>query len=141
MKTARSFDEGRIKLTHQGLRARFGNLQRTRVALESGTYSLRVVPTLLTELGHEVIVANTRQVTAIRVAQQSDRNDAVKLARYARVDPSILCPIQHRSADAQVELSLIRARAPGSRELPANSADRRSSAALANNHRRLWLGK
>jgi transposase len=104
-------DEGRIKLTHQTLQARFGNLQRARVALESGTHSLWVAA-LLTELGHEVIVANAREVTAITGNNhKSDRNDAVKLARYARVDPSILCPIQHRSADAQVELSLIRARA------------------------------
>ena len=104
-------DEGRIKLTHQALKARFSNLECTRVALESGTHSLWV-SALLTELGHQVIVANARDVTAITGSKRkSDRNDAVKLARYARVDPSILCPIQHRSAEAQVELSLIRARA------------------------------
>lgn len=38
-------------------------------------------------------------------------NDAIKFARYAPVDPSILCPIQHRSAESQRDLSFIRARA------------------------------
>jgi transposase len=104
-------DEGRIKLTHQVLRTRFSNLGAARIALEAGTHSLWV-STLLVELGHEVIVANAREVTAITgSSRKSDRNDALKLTRYARVDPLILCPIQHRSVQSQIELSLIRARA------------------------------
>jgi transposase len=104
-------DESRIKLTHQALRMRFSNLQTARIALEAGTHSLWV-STLLADLGHEVIVANAREVTAITGSiRKSDRNDAVKLARYARVDPSILCPIRHRSVESQADLSLIRARA------------------------------
>ena len=33
------------------------------------------------------------------------------LARLARIDPELLCPVKHRSAKAQADLSLIRARA------------------------------
>src|SRR5581483_6566134 len=33
------------------------------------------------------------------------------LARLARVDPELLCPVKHRSAQAQADLTLIRARA------------------------------
>lgn len=104
-------DEGRLKLTQEALRSRFSGIPRVRIALESGTHSLWV-SALLTEFGHEVIVANVRELAAISGSnRKSDRNDAVKLARYARVDPSILCPIQHRSTESQLELSVIRARA------------------------------
>jgi transposase len=39
-----------------------------------------------------------------------DRLDAQALARLARIDPQLLSPIQHRSAQAQAELPVIRAR-------------------------------
>ena len=104
-------DEGRVKLTQEALTARFDGLRCARIALEAGTHSLWV-SALLTELGHDVIVANVREVAAITGStKKSDRNDAVKLARYARVDPAILCPIQHRSTESQRDLSFIRARA------------------------------
>src|SRR5438552_16496690 len=32
-------------------------------------------------------------------------------ARLARIDPQLLCPVKHRSAKAQADLTLIRARA------------------------------
>ena len=37
--------------------------------------------------------------------------DAQTLARLARIDPVLLCPVKHRSAKAQADLMLIRARA------------------------------
>src|SRR5207302_544781 len=40
-----------------------------------------------------------------------DRLDAQTLARLARVDPQLLCPVKHRSAKAQADLTVIRARA------------------------------
>jgi transposase len=104
-------DEGRIKLTHEALTTRFRALQPARIALEAGTHSLWV-SALLSDLGHEVIVANSRELAAITGStKKSDKNDAMKLARYARVDPSILCPIQHRPAECQRNLSVVRARA------------------------------
>jgi transposase len=43
--------------------------------------------------------------------QEDDRLDAQALARLARIDPELLYPVQHRSAQAQADLALIRARA------------------------------
>jgi len=45
----------------------------------------------LQELGHEVIVANVRELRAIlHTDRKNDQIDAEKLARYVRLDPSIL---------------------------------------------------
>ena len=59
---------------------------------EAGTHFLRVSE-LLHKLSHELIVANVRELRAItHNDRKSDRVDAQKLARYARVDPQILRP-------------------------------------------------
>jgi transposase len=98
-------------MTSDALSARFASINKVRVALETGAHSLWVSQ-LLTGLGHEVIVANSRDLAAISQSdQKSDRNDAEKLARYARVDPSILHPITHRTSEQQADLTVIRARA------------------------------
>jgi hypothetical protein len=45
----------------------------------------------LQEMGHEVIVANVRELRAISHSdRKSDQVDAEKLARFARLDPKIL---------------------------------------------------
>src|SRR5215468_9807455 len=65
-----------------------------------------------TELGHEVIVAHAQKVRLIvKSRRKDDRLDARTLARLARIDPELLSPIQHRSAQAQLHLAEIRARA------------------------------
>ena len=51
---------------------------------------------------------NVRLIGEIR--RKDDRLDAQALARLARIDPKLLSPIQHRSAQAQADLSVIRAR-------------------------------
>jgi transposase len=43
--------------------------------------------------------------------KKNDRLDARTLARLVRIDPQLLCPVKHRSAKAQADLSVIRARA------------------------------
>ena len=43
--------------------------------------------------------------------KKDDRLDAQTLARLARIDPELLCPVKHRSAQAQADLAVIRARA------------------------------
>ena len=54
----------------------------------------------LQEFGHEVIVANVRELRAISHSdRKSDQVDAEKLARYARLDPNILRPIAHRTVE------------------------------------------
>jgi transposase len=63
-------------------------------------------------LGHEVIVAHARNVRLIGESRRKDdRMDARTLARLARIDPQLLSPVKHRSAKAQADLTVIRARA------------------------------
>jgi transposase len=82
-----------------------------RVAIEVGTHS-PWVSRLLKSFGHEVIVANARQVQLIsKSSRKNDRMDAQMLARLVRVDPRLLRPIQHRSEQAQEHLRVIRVRA------------------------------
>ena len=103
--------EQKIATTIKALQAAFGSLPRGRVALEIGTHS-PWISRLLSELGHEVIVANARKVRLIGESRRKDdRLDAQTLARLARIDPKLLCPVKHRSAQAQADLMMIRARA------------------------------
>ena len=79
--------------------------------LETGMHS-PWVSRLLSELGHEVIVAHARNVRLIGESRRKDdRFDALTLARLARIDPQVLSPVKHRSAQAQADLTVIRARA------------------------------
>ena len=58
-----------------------------------------------------MIVANARQVKWITASdQKNDRADARKLALLARADVRLLSPVEHRSAEQQGELGVIRAR-------------------------------
>lgn len=103
--------EQRVRTSAKGLREVFGGIPRSRVALEIGTHS-PWVSRLLSELGHEVIVANARKVRLIGESRKKDdRLDAQTLARLARIDPELLYPVKHRSAQAQAHLMMIRARA------------------------------
>ena len=103
--------EQRLSTTPQALREVFGGMPRSRIALETGMHS-PWVSRLLSELGHEVIVAHARQVRLIGESRKKDdRLDAQTLGRLARIDPELLCPVKHRSAKAQADLTVIRARA------------------------------
>jgi transposase len=65
----------------------------------------------LEAFGHEVIVANPRNVRLIgESTRKDDRLDARTLARLARIDPMLLSPVRHRGAEAQADLAVIRAR-------------------------------
>lgn len=103
-------DEGRVPTSAEALRRRFGGLPRTRLVLETGAHS-PWVSRLLEECGHEVLVANARQVRLIAESDsKTDRTDAETLARLGRLDPALLKPIRHRGPAAQRDLALIRAR-------------------------------
>jgi transposase len=103
--------ERSVATTKKGMTQVFGALARCRVALEVGTHS-PWVSRLLKSLGHEVIVANARQVKLIsQSTRKDDKLDAHMLARLARVDPQLLRPIRHRSEEAQLDLMQIRVRA------------------------------
>jgi transposase len=59
-----------------------------------------------------VIVGHAQKVRLItKSRRKDDRLDARTLARLARIDPELLSPVKHRSAQAQLHLTEIRARA------------------------------
>jgi transposase len=102
-------------LDEAGKMAREGTLGNTReqlatvarsypgatVVMEAGTHS-PWVSRFLQELGARVVVANPRKTRAIyENERKSDRRDAMMLARLARIDPTLLHPIEHGSQEAQ----------------------------------------
>jgi transposase len=103
--------ESKTATSRNAMEEVFGKIGRARVALETGVHS-PWISRLLKGLGHEVIVAHARNVRLIGESRRKDdRLDAQTLARLARIDPQLLCPVRHRSARAQADLSVIRARA------------------------------
>jgi transposase len=103
-------EEGKVATTPQAFTRRFGALEACRVVTEVGTHS-RWVSQLLTELGHEVIVANPWKVRLIADSvKKTDRSDAETLARLGRVDPKLLSPVTHRSLQSHADLEVIQAR-------------------------------
>jgi transposase len=103
--------EQKLGTTPKAMREVFAMVPQCRMALETGTHS-PWVSRVLNELGHEVIVAHARNVRLIGESRRKDdRLDARTLARLARIDPQLLAPVKHRSAEAQAHLMVIRARA------------------------------
>src|SRR5437764_7934442 len=103
--------ESKVSTSPHAMQGIFGSMPRSRIALETGTHS-PWVSRLLSELGHEVIVAHARNVRLIGESRRKDdRLDAQTLARLARIDPQLLCPVKHRSAQGQADLTVIGARA------------------------------
>src|ERR1700688_1084908 len=103
--------EQKLPTTPEAMKQTFGKIPRSLIALETGTHS-RWISRLLSELRHEVIVAHAQKVQWItKSSRKDDRHDARTLARLARVDPELLGPVRHRSVQAQLHLTVIRARA------------------------------
>src|SRR6202162_2415098 len=103
--------EQKVASTPEAMKQTFGKIQRSLLALETGTHS-PWISRLLTEVGHQVIVAHAQKVELINKSnRKDDRHDARTLARLARIDPALLGPVRHRSAKAQIHLTVIRARA------------------------------
>jgi transposase len=103
-------EESRLATRREAMRRRFYGCPRMRIALETGTHS-PWVSRLLTECGHEVIVANSRKLRLIyENPSKDDKVDAMYLARLARVEPALLSPVRHRSVSSQKDLALLRSR-------------------------------
>src|ERR1700693_5185374 len=116
--------EQKLGTTPKAMKDVFGAMPHCRIALETGMHS-PWVSRLLSELGHQVIVAHARNVRLIEESRKrEDRLDARPLARLARIDPQLLSPVRHRSAKAQADLTVIRARAGlvRARTAPVNTA-------------------
>jgi transposase len=103
--------EQKLPTTPEAMKQTFGKIPQSLIALETGTHS-PWVSRLLSELGHQVIVAHAQKVQLITKSnRKDDRHDARTLARLARIDPELLGPVRHRSVQAQLHLTVIRARA------------------------------
>ena len=141
--------EQKLGTTPKAMRETFGGMPRSRIAsLETGMHS-PWVSRLLSECGHEVIVAHARNVRLIGESRKKDdRLDAQTLARLARIDPELLSPVKQRSAKLRrvegersrrlsgacaLPVSPLRSRGrPADRRLPRNlrlSIQRRTSGA------------
>jgi transposase len=100
--------EQKLGTTPKAMKEVFGAIPRSPIALETGMHS-PWVSRALSELGHEVIVAHARNVRLIGESRKKDDQlDAQTLARLARIDPQLLCPVKHRSAKAQADLTVMR---------------------------------
>jgi len=100
----------RIRTGPEDVARFFAQLPRALVVLEVGTHS-RWFSETARKFGHEVIVANARQLALIyKSRSKTDRKDAEHLARLGRVDRRLLAPIQHRSEKSHAHLAMLRCR-------------------------------
>ena len=75
--------EQKLPTTTEAMKQTFGKIPRSLMALETGAHS-PWVSRLLTELGHQVIVAHAQKVQLITKSnRKDDRHDARTLARLA----------------------------------------------------------
>jgi transposase len=103
-------EESRLRTTPEAMRCRFDSERPLHIAIEVGTHS-PWVSRLLTECGHEVLIANPRKTRLIYgERRKTDKLDAEKLARLARADPELLYPVEHRGCDSQAHLSVVHSR-------------------------------
>ena len=97
--------EDRVRTSPEALEETFRVILPSKIVIEAGAHS-PWASRLLEHLGHRVIVANPRKVRLIYQSdRKNDRLDAQMLAKLGRVDVSLLAPVQHRSLEAQNDLT------------------------------------
>src|ERR1700682_5042258 len=102
-------EEGSFRNQASSLAKHFSGEPR-RIALEAGAQSAWISRELK-GLGHEVIVANARELKWITSSDtKNDPVDALKLALLARADVRLLRPGEHRTAEQQSQVRVIRGR-------------------------------
>ena len=102
--------EGSLGNTREQLATMARSYPGATVVMEAGTHS-PWVSRFLQELGLRVIVANPRKTRAIyQNERKSDRRDAMMLARLARMDPTLLHPVEHGSQEAQQDMLQLKLR-------------------------------
>src|ERR1035437_9319042 len=92
-------DRGRFRTNPSGVDKRFRDIEPARVAMEAGTHSIWV-SAQIRELGHEVIVANVRELRAIshsdRKSDNSRRPPGTTPAPMQSSSPSPAAPPMRR---------------------------------------------
>lgn len=103
-------EEDQLSTTKNALAKLFQRLDPCRVALEACGH-VHWIAELAKEQGHEVIVANPRELRLIsQSGRKNDRNDARTLARLGRVDPQLLRPIKLRGEACRATRALLHGR-------------------------------
>lgn len=103
-------DVGQVATTQKGMTPLFQKHRGSLLVLEVGGHS-GWVSRLAQECGLTTEVANARKLALIsQNDHKNDRTDAELLARLGRFDRKLLHPIRHRSAQAQADLAVLRAR-------------------------------
>jgi transposase len=103
-------EEGVIPTTPSDFERVFARFRASVAVLEVGSQS-RWSSELLSNLGLKVYVANPRQIKLIDAStDKDDRLDAIRLARLARFDSTLLHQIFHRSSNLQTDLESLKAR-------------------------------
>jgi transposase len=102
----------RVRMTTPSLQGWFAAVEQpAMVVMEAGSHS-PWVSRLLEGMGHAVVVADPRRLRLISQSdKKNDAEDARMLARVAAGMPELLKVVKHRSAEAQQDLTVIRARA------------------------------
>lgn len=109
-RTGAVIEARRVRTTKPALVHAIQKHRLARVVIEAGTHS-RWVEEALAAAGHEVVVANPRQIQLIwKSKKKTDRSDANLLARLGRVDVALLAPVHQRSRAAQMDLAVLRSR-------------------------------
>jgi transposase len=103
-------EEQRVATTPAAMEKFVRSQPRSLLVLEVGTHA-HWVARLAEGAGHEVIVANARQLPLIYKSNtKTDRNDAERLARLGRLDPKLLAPVQLRSEQGLADLAVLKSR-------------------------------
>jgi transposase len=108
-KTAKVLERSQIRTTPAHVVDYFSGKKMSRVILEAGTHT-SWMQRVVSELGHEVIIANPRKVRMRGADNKDDRVDAEYLARLGRADPVLLYPLSPRSERVQIALAVVRGR-------------------------------
>jgi len=103
-------EEAQIPTTKEALRSLFRRQEPCRVVIEACGH-VHWIAGLARQAGHEVIVANPRELRLIsQSGRKNDRNDAQTLARLGRVDPELLRPVKLRGEPCRATRALLHAR-------------------------------
>ena len=100
--------EFEIETTPQGFERFFQALPKGRVGMEVGTHS-PWASRLVSQCGHEVIVANARKLSKQRI--KTDKRDARMLANKTYQQSEELRAIHHRSEQHQKDMVVVQVRA------------------------------
>jgi transposase len=99
-----------VDTTRDAMREHFSSGTPRRVVLEASTPA-NWIARIAAACGHEVIIANPRQVRLIaNNPHKNDHNDAELLADLGRSNPERLSPVTPRTEQQQADLAVVHAR-------------------------------